>query len=398
MQTDMKLDIVIWAFPSWNGDYLKSTVELAKELALRHRVLYIDYCYTLKDMLKRGKEGSIPSAYIMGKENGLQEVELPNGANIHVLSLPPIVPFNWIDSSLLFSIVERLNSIAISRRVRKAIELLGFETDVVVNAFNPFLGLTMRRIFKGCPSIYYCYDNIGASHWASKHGETLEKKLVRKVNAVIYSSDALRKNKHYMVHQYVVNNGVDLRNFQNYDGQSKVSDKTRITIGYVGSVDDRLDYDILETVIKNKPQYDFVFIGRKMSGDWQRLESYSNVTFTGAVDPALLPEMMSKFDVGVIPFIKNDFTKNIYPMKVNEYLALGMPVVSTDFASLPDLEPFMSVAYDALSFEVLLDSEIVNDSRQKRTARKAKAASNSWEQKAKEFEKILLHYASFSQN
>ena len=88
MQADKKLNIVIWAFPSWQGDYMKSTVELAKELAIRHNVLYIDYAYTVKDVMAAKEGSSIPVDRIMDGNKSLKSIRLDNAAEISVLSLP----------------------------------------------------------------------------------------------------------------------------------------------------------------------------------------------------------------------------------------------------------------------------------------------------------------------
>lgn len=394
MQTDKKLDIVFWAFPSWSGDYMKSTVELAKELALKHRILYIDYSYSWKDILSRTNADSMPRQFILGRNCGLRELQLDNGGSLFVLSLPPVIPFNWINNERLYKVVEKLNHRICSPRIHHALCKLEFDPAIVVNAFNPFMAYATTRIFNKCPLIYYCYDNIAASKWAAKHGPRLEAEFIKKVNAVIYTSEALKDGHPHTAPAYVVSNVVDLRNFNRQALAAEVSVSSKKVIGYVGSIDDRLDYGMLEYAIKADTDKEFIFIGRKVGDHWQRLAGYTNVKFTGAVEPSKLPAMMAAFDIGIIPFVKNDFTRNIYPMKVNEYLALGLPVVSTDFAKLDELAPYMAIAKDAATFSDMLDAEMANDDHDKKRIRKLKAASNSWEQKALEFEKILIQYAA----
>ena len=81
-------------------------------------------------------------------------------------------------------------------------------------------------------------------------------------------------------------------------------------------------------------------------------------------------------------------------MKVNEYLALGIPVVSTGFAQLDDLQGYMQIADSADTFSSLIHELIANDSSDKKLDREGKAHSNSWKSKAAEFENILLKYAA----
>ncbi|HWB64158.1 MAG TPA: hypothetical protein VG603_11645, partial [Chitinophagales bacterium] len=290
MQAKRKLNIVYWAFPSWNGDYMKSTVELAKELAVKHRVLYIDYAYTLKDVLTAKSKPFMPVKRITGQAESLQEVKLENGGTIYVLSLPPIIPFNWAGNKTIYEILEGLNSTIVAGRVKRALKKIDFDTDVVVNAFNPFFGKATKKVFAGKPVLYYCYDNIDAAAWAAKHGARLEKDFMCSVDGVIFSSDALLENKASRAPKFVVKNGVDLRAF----GEIKptTSPGKNKVIGYTGTVDDRLDFELLENMIKAKPGFEFRFIGRVITPKAEALKKYSNVKFYGPVEPPTLPAMM----------------------------------------------------------------------------------------------------------
>lgn len=382
-----------WAFPSWNGDYLKSTVELTKELSLRHRVLYIDYAYTIKDVLLAGQGSQVPVTNITSSKKSIRQITLSNGGTVNVLSLPPIMPYNWSANVNVYKFLESLNTKIISGRIKQALTELNFKPSIVINAFNPFFGKATKQLFPNCPKIYYCYDNIDATVWASKHGSWLEKEFANSTDAVIFTSDSLKENKAFKVPAYVVKNGVDLRIFnQASNVPGSAAEKSKPVIGYTGTIDNRLNFDMLETAIRTHEGYDFHFIGRVITTQAARLAKYGNVKFFGAVEPAQLPEMMKSFDAGIIPFVKNEFTKNIYPMKVNEYLALGIPVVSTDFAELNDLADYMEVVNDVAGFCSKIKEVTRTNNDAWKAARKQKARANSWEQKAIEFENILMQY------
>ena len=390
-----RLDIVCHAFPSWRGDYMKSTVQLMKELAATNNVLYVDYAYSIKDVLVNTRHNKyIPVKRILGLDAALEKVQLENGAFIHVLSLPPVIPFNWINNNSLLNFVQGINKKLINGRIKSAMKKLNMNSPIVVNAFNPFFNSVKQSGYKQKATIYYCYDNIAASNWASKHGQRLENDFAKQVDALIFSTEALLESKSISGKKsFVVNNGVDLTIFENEmkKGFPK-HNSDEINIGYVGSVDDRLDYDLLEQTISNFSNWKFHFIGRIMSASADRLNKYSNVKLYGAVDVNQLPAMMKNFNAGIIPFVKDDFTRNIYPMKANEYLALGLPVVMTNFAQLNDLANFVS-AVDAKDFIQSLTLEIKNDTFEKKQQRVKIAISNSWKNKAAAFEKILHQYA-----
>ncbi|MCU0324973.1 MAG: teichuronic acid biosynthesis glycosyltransferase tuaH, partial [Spirosomaceae bacterium] len=99
-------------------------------------------------------------------------------------------------------------------------------------------------------------------------------------------------------------------------------------------------------------------------------------------------EEMKRIDVGLIPFKKNEFTKSIYPLKINEYLASGMPVVSTDFADLTD---FKGLIYELeeRNFEENLRIAIQEIDKTLIEKRIAFAQANSWKNRAAELNKII---------
>lgn len=391
-----KLNIVCHAFPSWRGDYMKSTVQLMKELALEHKVLYVDYSYSWKDILINTRHNKfIPVKRILGIENPIETVDLDPENKIYILSLPPIIPFNWAKNEMAFNFIQKINNFIIRKRIKSALKKLEMEKPVLINAFNPFWVKYSVSQFNPKASIYYCYDNITASAWASKHGSRLENEIKKKVNAVVYSSQELKaSNKGTNTPAYVVNNGVDLSIFEKHIKlKTTLDNSTEVHIGYVGSIDNRLDYDLLEKTIIRFPEWTFHFIGRINSTEVERLKKYTNTIFYGAVHVGELPVLMKYFSAGIIPFVKNDFTKNIYPMKVNEYLAMGMPAIMTDFAIIDDLSGMVKVS-DKANFSDALISEIKTNSVEKVNSRIHFALQNSWKNKAKEFENILLQYAS----
>ena len=98
------------------------------------------------------------------------------------------------------------------------------------------------------------------------------------------------------------------------EGATPPSDSRRAdfktTIGYLGSIDERLDFDLLEHLIRTMPDKHFLFVGRIMvSGKHRKLEAYPNTTFLGARPPAQLANYVAGFDACIIPFRKNEIEK-----------------------------------------------------------------------------------------
>ena len=377
--------IICLAFPAWEGNYLKSTVQLMKELARNNRVLYVDYAYTWKDLYQSFKgKGFASWTRMLNINPRLRTVTLDNGAEMYLLTLPPIIPTNFIKKPWLYDAVNSFNSTFIEKEIRKAMQLTGFHSPVVINAFNPFFGVHLAGRLNERKLIYYCYDEIGAATWAKQHGERLEKQYMEMVDTVVVTSQGLLEKKSKLhPNCHLIKNGVDYDLFSKHL-KGETEPHTTKTIGYLGSIDERVDYRLLEKLIVATPQYQYIFVGRVTKKIYEdRLKFYPNVKLMGSQPPAELPNWVQKFDVCLIPFVKDELTAGIYPLKINEYLAAGKPVVTTRFSDLSDFEDIVDIADTTEAFINM----VINASTEKNQAeqRKAFASKNSWRARANQF-------------
>lgn len=389
------MQIVCHAFPAWEGNYLKSTVELMKQLAKRgHEVIYVDYAYTWKDVIWAllGKNQA-PWKHILGLRPRLRKIPVVGSGSLYVLSLPPLMPVNFIKNPRIFDFLCFLQNAPIRRTIRSAMHRTGFDKPVYLNAFNPVYGVQIADKIDFSRRIYYCYDEISAAHWAARHGARLEARFVKHCDAVVVSSEGLQ-TKMQALHPNVtvVNNGVDFAAFNRQvptDLLPAIPGLTpgRRVIGYVGSIDDRLDYDILERLFHTFSAHLFVFTGRIASEAIRnRLSQFTNVYLSGPKPATDLPGWVQQMDVCLIPFVKNKFTAAIYPLKINEYLAAGKPVVSTRFAALPDFERVVFLS-DAENFETAVNEALKVEYNPEY---QLFAQKNDWSVKAAELEKICF--------
>ncbi len=381
--------IIVVGFPAWEGDYLKSTVQLVSELAKNNEVLYVEYPFTWKDVIwGRLDKSKAPWRRILGKEERLRNLRLDNGASVNVLTLPPMVPVNFIGNEQLYDSLMSLNASKAGHSIKAAAKGLGFHKPVVVNAFNPFLGVFLARQLDEKALIYYCYDEISAAKWAGKHGARLERQLIKQADAVITSSKPLFEAKKPVARRsFLIKNGVDFDLFSTSGdiNQQTTNNKKQKTIGYLGSLDERVDYDLLEQVITLLPNRKFVFVGRVNSPEAERLRHFSNVEIMGSQPPATLPQWVQRFGVCMIPFVKNKLTAGIYPLKINEYFAAGKPVVTTSFGDLSDFQRLVSIADTPVQFAAALEKALQNANDDNNQAHRiAFAHGNSWSQRAAE--------------
>ena len=161
-------------------------------------------------------------------------------------------------------------------------------------------------------------------------------------------------------------------------------------VGYMGSLDNRLDYDLICHLVEQNPKLTFEFVGRIVDQKAvDRLRQYENTMVIGPRPYHTLPQIIKKWKVALIPFTKNEFTKNIYPLKINEYLAAGLPVVSTAFGDLSDFVTCIQIAGTKDVFDLKLKALVCEDSPERENYRIQFAKQNDWNQRAEKFQKLI---------
>ncbi|HAS39964.1 MAG TPA: teichuronic acid biosynthesis glycosyltransferase tuaH [Microscillaceae bacterium] len=392
-------NIICVGFPSWEGDYMKAIVQILSVLAQKNRVLYIDYQHTYKDLAMSvvGKNKA-PLKRMLGLAKRCRTIRLANQTEVKVLTLPPVFPINWLPANKLYHWLLGWNSRQIRHSIQKTAEKLEMHNPLVINAFNPTYGIPLINRLEERLLLYYCYDEISHAEWCKKHGARMEAAFAPQADAVIATSEPLQTSKRrYNDQCFLVKNGVNVALFQQALGQRsqyQIKDKPQV-VGYLGTVDDRLDYELLEFCIQKAPNLQFYFVGRVTYPSGKaRLSAYDNVHFLGAKSPEQLPKQVAQFDVGIIPFVRNGFTENIYPLKINEYLAAGLPVVTTNFGQLADFQEIVTIASQSQDFlqALLLETHYpeCDDEKQANIQKRvAFAQANSWESRAEELSQII---------
>jgi glycosyltransferase involved in cell wall biosynthesis len=214
--------------------------------------------------------------------------------------------------------------------------------------------------------------------------------LLKKSDLVICSSKELYREKIKLnVNTFFIPNAADISHSSKaLDHNLPVSELMlqykKPVIGYFGNIEGRIDFDLVKEAAEKNPDKSFVFIGPVVHGyvpEW--FYNAPNIFLPGAVPYEQMPSVLKGFDVAIIPFRKNDFSKTIFPLKLFEYLGAGKPVVATDFNE--DLFEFTkdTVVYcaHAESFSKSIN-DALHDSEVKLKARIAIAAENTWEQRA----------------
>lgn len=388
-------DIVCISNTAWFGKYAKSTVMLLERLAKYNRIVFVEYHYTLADVwyTLRGRQQA-PVDRMLGLKPRLQEIETSVGSKVYKLVMPPSVPVYFLKNEWWFERLFSLNTSVYRRVLQKQLRRLGIERPLVITAYNPFYGLAMLHSLNEKAHIYYCYDGVEPSYYGQRIFR-YEEEFSRRVDAVICSSDFLREGKRALnARTYVVKNGVNFPLFSRH-AKTEPCERERKKVGFIGSLDPRFDIDTVEYAVQQLPGFDFEFTGDMRNLQMRnRLKRYPNVYFFDPVQPEQVPALLNRYDVGIIPYLMNEVNKNIYPLKINEFLATGVPVVMTAFADLPEFREVVTATVCKEDFVSRLLTESQNDSTSAIRQRIEFARENSWEERAEAFAGILSGFVN----
>ena len=383
-------DIICISYTTWEGEFTKSTVQILSLLAKNNNVIFVEYPRTIKDLIKLFlKDKKNIALRMLGLKKRLITIKSNRGTNIKHLVMPPTLPINFIKNKHVYRFFSRINTIMYTEELENICWREQIFSPIIISAYNPTYGLEAIGKLHESLNIYYCYDgmDLTRNHWNTIEDE---KNYSQKVDAVITSSDFLKEEKLKINKQcYAVKNGVDFQMFEPYH-KANPSKLPKKKIGYVGCLDYRFDIDLMEYVIKLMPENTFEFTGY-LSNPLiaERLSKHNNVLFHKSIKPKEVPKLLASYDVGIIPYNDLEINKGIYPLKVNEYLAVGLPVVMTDFAPLSEFNTVASISKNKEAFLQNIQSEIKNDSVMKIRNRIEFAKNNSWEERAESFGTIL---------
>ena len=311
----------------WAGDPLSKT-HLMRLLGRDNRVLWVN---SIGYRAPRASQADLSRAFrkLRAAAKPIVEVE-PNLFVLNPLSIPAY------GSPALRELGRR----ALGAQVRRAIRKLGFR-DPINWVFNPAAGLIAGTLGEDL-LIYHCVDEYTAfSGVASGPLASIEADLLREADAVFVSAGRLLQTKGAInPRTFLVRHGVDHDHFRKaLDPRTVIpGDLARLprpVIGYFGLIaDDWVDVDLLVHTARGFPDASVALLG-KSTMDVSRLEAEPNVHLLGRKPYDSLPAYSRGFGVALIPFPVTEVTLNANPLKAREYLASGLPVVST---AIPEVE------------------------------------------------------------
>ena len=400
-------DIIIFSLSRWDAPYSSPSFSLAKEFAKNNNVFYIDHPFSVKDFILKYRTPAVQSrkkALLWGTNLYTKPKHLPE--RLTIVTPRMTLPINFLWEGALYDRLARWNDQIVFNTLRRVIKDFNLKKYIYFNAFDPYFCIDFPRDIQPVKKIYQSMDDLTQVSYTARHGTRLEEKIIRNFDITLTTSQELRRLKSKLSdHVYFHPNAADFSNFERALSQHFVrppelvpADGKKI-IGYTGNIETRIDYQLLKAIIEYHRDKFIVLVGPVTTPEHKSigLFDYPNVIMTGSKKIEELPNYLQYFDCAIIPFKKITLTRSIYPLKINEYLAAGRAVVSTDFSE--DIQSFGDVIYmgsDHSSFVSLIDRAIEENSPERIKARTVVANTNTWTARVEKFWDILEHHENLS--
>jgi uncharacterized SAM-binding protein YcdF (DUF218 family)/glycosyltransferase involved in cell wall biosynthesis len=305
--------------------------------------------------------------------------------NLYVFS-PVVLPFPYS------RLAQRINRRILIGALKRWMDAVGFHDPIIWTFLPTQLTLDVAGAIEHKLLLYYCIDNFAESSAQARKIKHSEERVIRSADLVFVTSAELERRCRRFnegVHWFPF--GVSWEKFEQARQQPRQpEDLARIgrpRIGYVGGVHQWVDQALVKALAERHPDYAFVFVGPLQVPNG--LADCSNVFFLGQKSPEEVPQYIQHFDVCMIPYRLSEYTRNVYPTKLNEYLAMGKPVVAT---SLPEIERFnreygslISIGLDEAAFDAALRERLGDGRDGDQAARRIEVAKrNGWEVRIEE--------------
>ena len=296
---------------------------------------------------------------------------------------PLILPFPYS------RIARWINRFLLIRAIQRWMRAMGILRPIVWTFLPTPLVRDLIKAVEPLLTVYYCIDDLASSSPQARRITKSETQLLKEADLVFVTSEKLRQRAvQYNRHVHLFPFGVDFETFERVrvDPDDDLPDELRSlprpVVGYIGGIHQWIDQDLVLTVAKRMPEASFVFVGPPQT-DLSRLAQAPNIHVLGAQPHTEIPRYAKGFNVAMVPYRLSAYTGHVYPTKLNEYLAMGLPVVATD---LPEIRRFntmygnlVTIAQDPVHFAKAIEAAITQQSPESVRERIEASRQNSWQ-------------------
>jgi glycosyltransferase involved in cell wall biosynthesis len=372
-------DIVCVGFADWDTDLRTNQHHLMARLGRDNRVLFVESMGLRQPQLSSRDLRRIARRLV----RGLQPPREVDG--VHVLS-PLVIPLHR------YSAVRTVNKRLLPWLVRRAARRLGMRSPILW-AYVPQAEVLIEPL-RPSRVVYHCVDDMaaqkgidGASFRAAEERFTASADLVFATSAPL--AERLESwSDHVETMTNVADTDLFARALNGGPADPAIEALPAPRIVFTGAiVTTKLDVDLLVALARARRDWSFALVGPIGPGDPSTdvspLRAEPNVHLLGTRRYEKLPDVLRGADAALIPYALNELTASIFPMKVYEYLAAGLPVVATPLPSLEGVEGIVTAA-GADDTLARLEELLAGDGPDARQARSRLAAKHSWDVRMEE--------------
>lgn len=379
------LNIIILSQQPWEDKNTGSNVwDMAQVLARDHRVLLVNQALDWSSRVGSGVSKRRQREAFVDQHKGQRVIAVDT--NFWVLNpLITLGSFNWLPDSALYDWLNRINGRRMADEIKLVTRQLGWTSFILLNDNDMLRGFYLKEMLQPSLYVYYLRDNLLATPYWQRHGRRLEPLLMRKIDLIVSNSVYLTKQAaRYNPDSVYIGQGCDLSLFdpdKAGDEPADLASLPRPRIGYAGALTQiRLDGNLIETVAARRPDWQVVLIGAPdESFPTGRLRALPNVTFLGAKPMQAVPTYLAGMDVLMNPQLLNEVTVGNYPRKIDEYLAMGKPVVAVRTEAMELFEEHVFLAETPDQFLAGIADALAGAARSTPHARSAFALRHTWE-------------------
>ena len=270
------------------------------------------------------------------------------------------------------------------KRIRKTAIDLNFG-DFVLWSYYPFAVPYWSKLGQKM-TIFEAVDNWLLHPSYVKYADKLKaayEKIKNETDLIFVVSKNLTNFFDDQPNVHWIPNGVDIKHYSKKFAliNRDISDIVKPIIGYIGVVQEKVDFKLLKYLADKNSDKSIVVVGPVWANQEkakEELAQQKNVYFLGYKKYNEAPQYIQQFDVGIIPHKTAGFSATTNPMKMYEYLSCGKPVVATDNIGTENVEDIISVAKDYESFNNLVNQAILNDTSEAQEKRKELVKKFSW--------------------
>jgi glycosyltransferase involved in cell wall biosynthesis len=377
MKNGRPFSIVCLSSQDWHVDLPTNRQQIMRAAARRgHHVLFVETGSFLGIHLWRllRSPGRSLARRLFGRE--------PVAPGIDVVKAVNVLPWGH-----RFGLASSVNMRLTRARLRN--ELGKLPRPVVYWIYDP---CALGAIEPGAFAVYDCVDDYAEQAGGDAARRALvgaaDAKAAELARVVFATTDPLyAKHRERNAETHLVPNVGDFDHFsaaaEPGAAAPEVDSLRRPVLGFAGNlVTVKVDFDLLEEVARSHAEWTILLVGpvRADAGPAvERLGRLPNVRLTGPKPYGELPGYVASFDVALIPYLENAYTRSCFPLKLYEYLAAGKPVVVSGLPHLAGREPDVVVVRGAEELAAAVATALDANTSEDRERRRALAAGNTWE-------------------